>query len=612
MIKAHRFLPLAFVFLVHPLRAEPPVVSASVVVSAEAVPEEAHDVGVAVTVFGPAEIARSKASNLQELLRTVPGLDLVQSGTPGKVTSAFLRGANSVQSLVLIDGVKLNSPYFGGVDLSALPLSNIERIEIVRGPFSALYGSEAVGGVIQIFTRKAPLAAGFEADGWLSAGNFEAREAAFNAAFNQGVFSVTAGYRRTTSEESLPNDWANATNFSAGLGILFSESARAGVTVRRDQAATGIPFSGDVMTPRRKTTFDVTTVSVPFWAAISKRTALDAAVTYSVDKPSFEDPDDPWGFTWSDTRSHRTGGRMVLSHTMAGNRLSVGSDYEQARVRNEDSYGLQLDDVKTWTWSLFIENRTELFNENLIVTLGLRRDETSSFGTAWNPRAAVLAKLSSKLRLRAAAGTAFRSPTTGELYYPFSGNPDLNPEESASFETGFEWTFAPGASLEVTGFHTDVEGLIQYDYASMKNTNVGRARLRGIETVLKGEMGQFVTGKATYTYLDAVDGSTGLSLLRRPEHRASATLGFRISGGATGEVTGIFAGKRDDVDAVTYARVTNGSYFRLDLAATAPPLFHSVAPFVRVNNVLDRNYTEVAGFPSPGRRFVFGLQFRVQ
>ncbi|MEO6323319.1 MAG: TonB-dependent receptor plug domain-containing protein, partial [Thermoanaerobaculia bacterium] len=132
----------------------PTRVAADVVVTAEAEPVEQKSLAVAATVIDADEIQRSATSNVLDLLRRVPSLDVVQSGGPGKVTSLFLRGTNSNQTLVLVDGVKLNTPYFGGIDLAGLSTANLERIEVLRGPFSALYGSEAIGGVIQLFTKR--------------------------------------------------------------------------------------------------------------------------------------------------------------------------------------------------------------------------------------------------------------------------------------------------------------------------------------------------------------------------------------------------------------------------------------------------------------------------
>ena len=152
-----------------------------------------------------------------------------------------------------------------------------------------------------------------------------------------------------------------------------------------------------------------------------------------------------------------------------------------------------------------------------------------------------------------------------------------------------------------------MKDLIRYDFASQTNVNVGRARMTGLEAVARGSLSGSTWARASYTWLDAEDLDTGLPLLRRPKHRASVTLGSDLGRGATAELTGLYVGERDDVDATTYRRVTNPAYFRLDLAVTGPRLFGHVAPFARVTNLLDREYSEVAGYPSPGIRFVAGL-----
>ena len=152
--RLHRAVPVCLLLAAPPLPAQTaPPVSAEVVVTADAQAEPSRTLGVAATVIGPEEMDRSKATSIADLLRTVPGLDVVQSGGAGTVTSLFLRGTNSTQTLVLVDGVKLNSPFFGLVDVSALSTANVERVEVVRGPFSALWGSEAIGGVVQLFSR---------------------------------------------------------------------------------------------------------------------------------------------------------------------------------------------------------------------------------------------------------------------------------------------------------------------------------------------------------------------------------------------------------------------------------------------------------------------------
>lgn len=610
-----RPLPLRFVFafavplvqasaLAQP--TAPPSVSAEVVVTAEAAPAPAGDLGAAVTVLGRGEIERSHATSLLELLRTVPGLDLVQSGGPGKVASLFLRGAGSNQTLVLVDGVKLNSPYFGGADLSTLATANVERVEVVRGPFSALWGSEAVGGVVQVFTRLAT-DPGSSVRGSFAAGNAGTREGNLTARATEGIFGVTAGFRRTTTEGELPNDSFAATNVSAAVQADLPDTLRVGLVVRRDESTSGIPFSGAVPTPRRTTTLETTSLSLPLSVSLGEATALEAAAFLARDRPSYADPDDPYGFTSSRTDARRAGARTTLTHAAGAHRLSVGADWERTLVDNEDSYGVELDGVSQRTWSLFLEDRISLAGGRLAVTAGVRRDENSAFGAATSPRLLVSFRVSDRLRLRVAAGTAFRSPTSGELYYPFSGNPGLQPERSASFEAGAEWRLLPELFVETSVFSSEVRDLIQYDFATFTNENVGRARTRGVEVVLQGTLPGGFTARASYTFLDAEDRDTSLPLLRRPRHRASATAGGSLGEGITADVTALWVGRRDDVDPVTYARVASPSYLRLDLAAEGPRLLSRIAPFVRVTNLLGRAYAEAAGFPAPGRRFLLGL-----
>lgn len=581
-------------------------VATEVVVTAGAVPEDAASLGVATTVVDHAAIVRSRASNVADLLRSVPGVDVAQSGGTGGVTSLFLRGANSNSALVLVDGVKVNSPYFGGVDLTSLGTANVERIEIVRGPFSALYGSEALGGVVQIVTRRAGGEA-FEGQAHLGLGNASAREGGVNASLRDGILGVSAGFRRGTIGGEPPNEFFEGSEASAALDLQLSSNARTGVTVRHASSRTGIPFSGATPTPLRATTAETTFVSVPFSFGLGAKTTLEAAGTWATDSPTYTDPEDPWGFTFSETQARRAGGRLVLSHASGGNRISVGSDLEWTKVTNEDSYGLQLDGLTTRTWSVFAEDRLSLADDRVSVTAGIRRDENDAFGSSTNPRVALSWRVSQALKVRAAAGTAFRAPSTGELYYPFSGNPGLQPEESVSYEAGAEWAFAGGLVLEASLFRTDVTDLIRYDFAYQKNVNVGRARMAGAEVVLSGTLTASTWARASYTWLDTEDLDTGLDLLRRPRQRASVTVGAELGRGASGELTGLWVGERDDVDATTYVRVTNPAYFRLDAAVTGPRFLGGLSPFVRVTNLLDRDYDEVAGYPSPGRRFVAGL-----
>lgn len=581
--------------------------AADVVVSAEAAPAESDSLGVAATVIDQAEIERSAQLSLLEVLRRAPGLDVVQSGGPGGVASLFLRGTSSTQTLVLVDGVKRNSPFFGGFDLSTLATANVGRVEVVRGPFSALYGSEAIGGVVQVFSKRGG-ASGFTAKGFASYGSATTKEGAFTAAYSDKSVDVSAGFRRTLTDGDLPNGYFAATNLSSAVDVLISPDIRIGFVTQNDKGESGIPFSGSTPTPFRKTTSEEKTYSIPMTLVLGGSTTLEASASLAKAKPTFSDPDDPYGYTFSETDAERRSGRAVLSFEAGAQRIAVGGDYERADVTSVDAYGTQLQDASTDTWAAFVEDRISLSDGKLVFTAGLRRDDHSTFGDRWSPRLTASWAVTNGLRLRTAGGTGFRSPTAGELYYPFSGNPALEPEQSTSYEVGAEFALGrSGASFEATAFSTDVEDLIQYDFAAQTNVNVGKARMRGVEAVLTTPLSSTFAVRASYAWLDAVDQDTGLPLLRRPEHRGSATLSYATKKGVGAEVTALYVGQRDDVDAVTFERVTSPSYLRLDLAVTASKLLGAFGLYGRVTNLTDKEYSEVAGYPSPGRRYTVGL-----
>jgi vitamin B12 transporter len=580
-------------------------VDTDVVVTAEAAPEPSETLGAAATVIDASEIARTKATTVLDLLRTVPGLDVVQSGGPGGVTSLFLRGTSSTQTLVLVDGVPLNSPYFGGTDLSAVSTANVERIEVVRGPFSALYGSEAIGGVVRIFTKRAA-AAGVSGHASLAFGNADGAEGLGEFGFSEGALSGTFGFRRTLFSGDQPNEFFSGTTLSGSLTAQIGEGASAGVVVRRETGRTGVPTDGATPTPQRSTTGDTTTLEVPLSFSLSKNLLLEASVRYVRDTPSYADPES--SFSWSSTDARRAGGRAALTGTWGAQRLAAGVDFERTQVSNESNFGVALDGATARTFAVFAEDRIAIDGERLVATAGVRWDDASSYGSALSPRVTAAWRVLPSLKLRAAAGSAFRAPSLGELYYPYSGNPDLQPERSTSWELGAEQTLAPGVVAEATAFWNDIRDLIQYDAQTFTNQNVGHARTRGVEAAVRTAVGERAFLRAAYTYLDAEDLDAHEPLIRRPRHRASLTAGSGIGAGGSWSVTGMWVGARPDRSSADFTTpVEEPSYLRVDAAMTLPPVVWALSPWIRVTNLLGREYAEVNGFPAPGRRFLAGL-----
>jgi vitamin B12 transporter len=573
-----------------------PVFNDSVVVSATPTPEDRQEVPAATTVFDQREIAARQSNDLSDLVSTAPGVTVVQAGPAGQQTSLFTRGTSSVQTLLLWNGIQLNDPYFGGANWQLIPLDGVQRVEVVRGPFSSLYGSNAMGGVIQVLT-------GTRQGGTLNVegGQHDYKRAGLAAGANlgSGRFDLTGSLRRG-GYEFVNDDFDSEEGVARGLWSLGSSSSL-GVLVRANDSDTGIPFSGGDVTPHRKISWQEREVAVPFhvgqgpWQveAQASRTDFDNA---------FRDPDDPFS-KFSDTESKATRGRAVGSWSGGDLRLSAGGEVERLEVTASSDGFTNLDAAHQRTWAAF--GQGSWGHGPLRLDLGLRRDDNDFYGGKTSLRAGTVVTVAPGTLLRASYGEAFRAPSLGELFFPGSGNPDLKPEDTRSWELGLEHT-AGGWRFVLTGFENRLRNLIELDFATFRDVNVGRARTRGVEAEVVFRRG-IVDANLNGTWLSTEDLDTGLELLRRPKRSANLVLSAR-PGPLTLSLAGRYVGDRADVDPVTFGRAVNPGYTRFDLTARWKALSW-LSPYARVENLTDKEYSQALGFPSPGRTLIGGLSF---
>jgi vitamin B12 transporter len=584
-----------------PARQAVPV-KETVVVTANAAAEDEPAIGSATTVITRDRIERAGFRTVAEVLRSVPGVDIVRSGSDGSVAFAQIRGANSTQTLVLMDGQRLNSPYFPGYDLSGLTTENIERIEIVRGPFSALYGSDALGGVIQIFTR--PAGPGLAGQATAEAGDAGQRAGSVFASYGGETLGVSGSYRDGRVGGDRENsDWRQQ-NGAMRIEGRFAQGARIALEGAIEQSNLGVPGPVGRESPHARYGTRQERLSLPI--SFSPAPGHEAAFLFSdvISRPHFDDPD---SFFSSRTDARSLQGRASDTWTSGANRLTGFVSYERGRVNDGSNFGPSLEGQHTTIWGAGFED-TWKFAGGITATAGLRYDDHSQFGTAWSPRATLAWQSSNALwKMRASGGSAFRAPTVGELYYPFSGNPDLKPERSTSYEIGVE-RYLPGGRIEASLFWNDFRDLIVYDFATSLNLNVGRARTRGVEVALRQDLARTLAVDAGYTYLDAQDRGTGLALIRRPRHRAFFGASWQALERLSLAPRAIFVGSRPDSDALTGSRVGSPSFLRLDLFARYA--LGPVSPYARVENLADRRYDEVDGYPAPRRRFAAGIEAR--
>ncbi|HYU32565.1 MAG TPA: TonB-dependent receptor [Thermoanaerobaculia bacterium] len=567
----------------------------TLVVSASLETEDKEDVPASVTVVDAKEIEARQADSLEEAVAVVPGVTVVQAGGPGQQTSLFLRGAESDQTLLLWNGIQLNNPYFGGVNWQLVSTDGVERVEVVRGPFSALYGSNALGGVVQVFT-------GSRQGGTvrLEGGDNGYGRAGLAAGGDAGPvrFDVTGHVRRGDGE--LENSSFDSDELMArGLWTL-RPGTQLGLLVRGNDSDTGVPLSLGQPTLRRSISWREREVAVPFRAEAGSW-EVEAQLSRTHFDSAFRDPDDAFGPA-SDTESEGLRGRTVITWR-SSDRFWVagGSEVERLEVTDSGSFGTNLDGARQRTWAAF--GQASWGMGPLRLDAGLRRDDNDVYGAKTSLRAGAVVDLGGGFRARASYGEAFRAPSLGELFFPFFGNPDLRPETGNTWEAGIE-RVQNGWSVALAGFETRQRNLIDSNPVTFTAVNVGRAESRGLEAELGVRRGIWAA-RLDGTWLDTENLDTHEALLRRPKESASLVLTARPAPW-TFNLETRWVGDRPDLDEATFTRRTNPSYTRIDLAAQWQATAH-LAPYARVENAAGEEYEAVLGYPSPGRTWIGGV-----
>lgn len=563
----------------------------------------------AVTVITRQDIERRQARSVEDLLRGTPGLTLANNGGIGKSTSVFLRGTESDHVLVLIDGVKIGSATLGSAAFQDLPVELIERIEIVRGPRSSLYGSEAIGGVIQIFTRKG--AAGFKPFAAIGAGRYRSYSAA------AGVSDGTARGSYSLSVEGMGTNGFNACDGKpapGGAGCFTFEPDRDGY--RRRAAAVrgdyrfdnGVAVAAHLLRANGDNEFDGGYVN----AAESVQQVLGGTLRYA--------PTDRWQTTLAAGQSRDESDNfkdgsfqsrfdterdslswqndVTLSDTQW---LTLGLDYQDDRVEGTTTYAVSARD----TTGVFALYQAAFGAHN--AQLSVRRDDNAQFGNRTTGGLAWGYAVNDRLRLLASYGTAFKAPTFNELYFPAYGNADLRPEESRSLEFGLAGRTGFG-DWSVNVFETRVDDLIAFNAARFAPDNIAQARIRGMEAVFNTHWGEWDLASAL-TLLDpdnrSADTDDGNVLPRRA--RQSLRLDADRSFGRLGLGATLFAAGRR-YDDLANTRELDG-YTTLDLRSEYR-LAHDWRLQARIENLFDRDYETAAFYNPPGRGLYLTLRYQ--
>ncbi len=625
------------------LGAQEPISLRGLVVTADRRAAPEWTVAAHTTVIEGAELERAGIEYVAEALRRVPGLAVVRNGSFGAVTSVFLRGGESDYVQVLVDGVTMNEPG-GAFDFSSLTTDNIERIEIIRGPVSALYGSDAVSGVIQIFTRRGAGAP----SGVLSfqAGSFATRRWQGGLSGGTDILSYSLSVGSTDSDGIL--DFNNTHHQTTATGRVYAHidaSTDATVAVRYADGTYHFPTDGNgAVVDRNAHTFG-DQVSISLDAGRRWTDALETRFTYNVhesDRGSEDTSDGPadtlgfYGYTSLNDIRRTTADLRTIWRGPGGSSVAAGYETERQKIhsfsQSLSQYGSSPSRSANERWNRAFYGQLSWLAAGVAINGGVRAEDNERFGTAatWRTGAA-WRSASGGTRLRLSAGTGIKEPTFFETFAAgfVTGNPDLRPEKSLSLEAGAEQHLGSGISLSVTGFSQSYEDLIQYTFSpptagGPNYHNVARARSRGIEAEAGAEARR-VRLTASYTYLDTRVEDSGFDegpgatfveggpLLRRPKHSAAATATIQPASSVQLEVSARRTGEREDRDFSSYPAtpVALPGYTVVDLATSFEAMSGgggrpALTLTLRAENLLDADYQEVWGFPAPGRGLYIG------
>ncbi|WP_321150607.1 TonB-dependent receptor domain-containing protein [Aeromonas jandaei] len=584
-------------------------INPTLVITANRVEQPVSSVLAPVVVIDRAEIESRQVQSLPELLKTLPGVQIATLGGRGHISSLFIRGTNSNHSLVLMNGRPIAAMVAGTPDLSQIPLGNIERIEYIRGPRAAVYGSDAIGGVINLIT-KTSAKNGSETHLKGGAGSHGYGQGELRTVQSLGQktdMNMLIGYERTDGFDVVANtkqpdrDGFASRNGQIGLNHAFNDAWSADFNAQgydnltdtdgsTDQSRVqafqydgGLKFQGKDLISRLEASYGENKLKT--WQE-AKGEASGEPIHTGLTRFS-------WINSWSG---------------IEGMNLTGGADWQREEMKSDSrSYGQ--------TFSAPDRDNTGLFAvgsyrwQALLWELSGRTDDNQQYGRHNTWSAASGLDIDENHNVRLSYGTGFKAPTFNQLYYPGSENPTLKPEESKNLELGLSGRYSAW-DWSVNLYRNRIDNLI-YCLTSMSytcNPKNTMADIKGLETEIGIDTGP-VHHRLSYDYTRAKDkGNQDLQLLRRAEHKGSWIADTRFD--ATTLTTELlYVGKRYDNNWATNQRVELGAYTLLNLAAS----YEVTQQFTlggRIDNLFDRDYAPAYGYASPGTEFKVTADYR--
>lgn len=599
-----------------------------IIVTGSRTPVSVSSVGSAVTVLTRDDIERRQARYVSDLLRTVPGFSVSHSGVAGAQTQVRARGAEANHILVLIDGVRANDPATGDeFRWEFLTTANIERIEIVRGPQSALWGSDAIAGVVHIITRAGNSQG--RIGGYVEAGSLDTLNSALNGSFGDDNWSLNVSAERletdggNISRTGSEDDNSDATtaslsaSFQASDSLAFTFGARAVDAYSQydnvDFFVTGLPADSNVALNTRQNYIQI-------GSTIGSR---DSRVRHHVAARYFDSENRNLTDAVEDVNA--LSDRMTFAYqadiSLGDDVFSLALEHEETNFEQRGAIGFgdpnQSQEIDVT--SVVADYRARI-GEDLTMLASARFDDNSRFDDAVTGRMSLTWNLNNATRIRGNIGTGRKNPTFIELfgYFPgqFNPNPNLEPEKSTSFDVGIERQVSEALNVQLTVFQQDLEDEINgfvFDpvtFLSTAENMSGTSKRDGLELAVRWDFTEQAGLNATYSYTDST--SENLTEVRRPRHSGSVDIdyGFMDQRGRIALIAA-YGGTRTDTFFPPWPNppetVTLSNHWLLDLTVQFQ-VTDGVKAFARGNNLLGTDYEQVYGYRTPGRTAYAGVE----
>ena len=572
------------------------------------------EIGSSVSVITAEMIDQLGFDFAVDAIAAAPGVTVNQNGGFGGVASIRIRGASSEQTLVLIDGVPVNdaSAPGGGFDFSRLDTESIERIEILKGPQSTLWGGDAIGGVVSVITKRPT--AGFGATGFAEYGSFNTFRggAAVDGASDVGDFRIAVAGLTTDGISKADEDDGNTEEDPfdsltlSGRGGLNLGDARLEVSALWNDASTDFD-SFDFSAPGNVSDGDELSETEEFNGIVTFKAPLfdgrlENLLLFGYSEISRENfTNGAPGFSAEGDRLlYRYQGTFTLN---ASNKIAFGAEREESDANGEDTaingfFGLY--EVKPIA--------------GVTLTGGVRVDDHETFGSETTGRVALAYNPTPNITLRGSWGQGFKAPTIFQTTFFCCGavgpNADLKPERSSAFDVGAEWRSNDGRThFSVTYFNQDTEDQIDFSFFAGGYENIARVKSQGVEVSGALQVADWLRVSADYAYLDAEDGD-GFDLARLPTHSGDAVVAIDPAGPLSGAILVRYNGEEEIVAGGPFFTSTLDDWVRVDLNARYA-LNETIELYGRVENLFDEDYQQIFGYGTPGLSGSFGVRLRM-